>query len=199
MLNLIVLRFAAGTPRSPFNENSPCQGLEPHCLATLRQPRRRNAPTFGKTMPLPNLCNQLVVMRTRRSLHSQAWGLRPSARRDLPALPLTHEAPAVPQVVHDDVGWPLPASPTPSGDAVLTLHQPALTKVTALARATRSPEQQPVSALSASTSPVSWLRTPPVVPSGSAGFPASPRRTRTPSADDAPTPPFSRIRSAIHR
>jgi hypothetical protein len=55
-------------------------------------------------MPLPNLCNQLVVMNTRRPLYSQAWGLHPSTRRDPSLVSTSTEASAVPQDVHDDVG-----------------------------------------------------------------------------------------------
>lgn len=199
MRNLIVTRSAAGTPLSPSNENSPCQGLEPRCLATPRQSRRRSVSTFEDLMPLPNLCNQLVVMRTRSPLHSQAWGLRPSARRNLPCAPsdtrgaigLTSRPRRRRLAVagFSDPKWRCRFDAAPTSR--IQGHRPC--------RATRSPEQQPVSALSASTSPVSWLRTPPVVPSVSAGFPASPRRTRTLSADSASTPPFSRIRSAFHR
>jgi hypothetical protein len=81
--------------------------------------------------------------------------LHPSTRRDPSLVSTSAEASAVPQDVHDDVGWPLPASPTPSSYAVLALRNQPQPHLTALLRATRSPEQQLVLALSTSTSPAS--------------------------------------------
>jgi len=120
--------------------------LGPRCSAIPRQRPRRNASAFEDLMPLTNLCNRLVVMRTRWALHSQVWGFHPSTRRDLPCCSTDTEVPAASQIVHDDVGWPLPVSPTPSSDTVWRRaasrhqgHRPW--------GGTRSPEQQLVSAL----------------------------------------------------
>jgi hypothetical protein len=106
-----------------------------------------------KKMPLANLCSRLLLSRApARSPTPKlaACAVPPAATYFVPPPALARVCRH--QAVHDDAGWPLPASPTLGGNAV-DAASTSSSHVHLSPRGAQLPERRPAPALSASHEP----------------------------------------------
>jgi len=104
-------------------------------------------------MPLANLCSRLLLSRAPAGSPTPklaACAVAPAATCLVPSAVLAHDCRH--QAVHDDAGWPLPASPTLGGNAVDAAPTSG-SHVHLSPRGAQLPGRRPAPALSASHEP----------------------------------------------